>query len=582
MNKKQIVDFQTRSFFLGCAWDFRAYPDEEIARHFSHKRGFFLDLSGIAGTGLFNDIKDIFVCAFVNGEPYAYDSKAFPYMLSIHEFMQAQGYETFSCIKDTAKADGEWQAFWGGKGRKCTNGLRYAISQCKYTLEEYRDTRAGLDRNLWRLSDMKINDERLDKSKTLTAMNFWKIGNEENRELLKLWFRHLIGGTELAYSTIYKRFLLCSAFLAYLGDKSLLDLKHSDIEDYRSHARLNADNNNHFIGSINSLYKYLQAKGRFHGKIPVNEQDIMAIVPKYIKTSVSDYTIGEIFRHLHTLPDTCMLMYLINLFTGIRISDICQLKTGCLYENEHGCFLSHDCQKMQDVGAIPISRELYGMIGERIKYAEDNGHEYLFPSENDKTLPYHSGTYRAKMQKIMEGWGIKNPDGTPYHFTTHAYRHTIATTLAKMGMPSALIQIGVLHHTEIDMSRHYIEDDADSQLHTLNETGLNIAGNPCPMVMSGDAVLPNGFCGMPPRIHCDRINACLHCQHFRTSIKFLEVHEKHLENLDEQIKYFKANGYTQNLSFAEKEKAALEVIITKLKELEGDEHDGEDKLIAAD
>lgn len=580
MNKKQIVDFNIISFFKGCVWDFTTYPDKEIAEHFSHKKTFSLDLSGIVGTPLFSDIKDIFVCVFVNAEPYTYKSKAFPYMLSIHEFMIEQGYKDFSCIDDTKKADEEWQMFWSNKGRKYLHDLRYVISNCKFILQEYRDTRTGLDRNFWRLSDININNVRLNKSKESTVMNFWKIENEENRELLKLWFKHLIGGTELAYSTVYERFSLCNMFITYLGDKSLLDVTHNDIEDYRSKANLSADRNNHLISDLNEFYRYLQVKNRFSGKIPVNEQDAMVNTPKYIKTSVSDYTIGEIFKHIHTLPVGYMLMYLINLFTGIRISDICQLKTDCLYKNEHGYFLAHDCQKMQDVGAIPICQELHDMVNARIAWANGNNYEYLFPSEKDKKLPYNSHTYRTNMQKIMKGWSIKNPDGTPYHFTTHAYRHTIATTLAKMGMPSALIQIGILHHTEINMSRHYIEDDTDSQLQQLNEKGLNTSGNADITISSNDTVLPNGFCGMPLRIHCDKINSCLNCEYFRTSIKFLEIHEQHLEKLDEQIAYFKVMGYTQNLAFAEKEKEKLELIITKLHELEG-EYNENDSLITA-
>lgn len=581
MNKKQIVDFNIKSFFKGCVWDFQTYPDKEIAEHFSHKKTYRLDLSGIVGTSLFNDIKDIFVCVFANGEPYTYKSTAFPYMFSIHEFMTTQGYEDFSQISNAKKADEEWQAFWSNKGRKYLNDLQHIISKCIFILNEYRDTRTGLDRNFWRLSDMKINDERLNKSTSRAVMDFWKIENEENRELLKLWFKHLIGGTELAYSTIYQRFFLCNMFVSYLGDKSLLDVTHSDIEDYRSKANLAADRNNHLISDLNGFYKYLQVKKVFNGKIPVNELDVMENKPKYIKTSVSDYTITKIFKHLHTLKDSYMLMYLINLFTGIRISDICQLKTDCLYTNEHGFFLAHDCQKMQDTGAIPICKELYDLINERIAWANSNNCKYLFPSEKDKSLPYNSQTYRRNMQKITDQWDIKNPDGTLYHFTTHAYRHTIATTLAKMGMPSALIQIGILHHTEIDMSRHYIEDDADSQFQEMNEKGLNISGDTDVSILSDNAVLPNGFCGMPLRFHCDKISTCLTCDYFRTNLKFLEVHEKHLEKLNEQIAYFSAMGYAQNLAFAEKEKESLELIIAKLHELKGERHEN-NNLITAD
>lgn len=580
MNKTQIIDLNIKRFFSGCVWDFKTYPDDEIARYFSRKPNTVLDLTTIEGTSLFTDIKDIFMCVFVNGEPYTYKSKAFPSMMFIHEFMLAKGYKDFTSITDSTKADNEWQNYWATeKGKVYLHDLRYVISNCKFILDEYRDERTGLDRNFWRLSDMNINAERLNKTKERTVLNFWRIENETNRELVKIWFKYQMGCTELSYSTVYERFSLCCMFLSYIKGKSLLDLNHNDIEKYRIDAGLNADRNNHLMNALEELYKHLQAKGLFHGTIPVIEQDYMEKEKHYIHTSVSDYTIHEIFKHLHTLRSDYLLIYLINVFTGIRISDICQLTKDCLYSNEHGYFLSHNCQKMQDVGAIPICKELYDMVKERITWASKNKYYYLFPSDKDKSLPYNAGTYRRNMKKIMLGWNIKNPDGTAYNFTTHAYRHTIATTLSKMGMPSVLIQIGILHHQEIDMSRHYIESDSDYQLELLNDKGINSSCELSP-ISSTDSVVANGYCGMPIRIHCDKINACLHCEYFRTSIQFLDVHEKHLENLNNQIEWYKANGYKENLAFAEKEKEKLELIINKLREIKGVE-ENENKLITA-
>ena len=144
-----------------------------------------------------------------------------------------------------------------------------------------------------------------------------------------------------------------------------------------------------------------------------------------------------------------------------------------------------------------------------------------------------------------------------------------------MGMSSALIQLGILHHVEINMSRSYVDIDNESQLRLLEENGMFI---PSEMKFEKesetDSVLPNGYCHMPPQTHCPNMSACLNCKFFRTSLKFLDIHEKHLAELEERIVYYKANGFKQNLAFAESEKEKLEVIITKLKELEGDERYG--------
>lgn len=575
MNKYNISDFNIIKFFTGSTWDFKKYPDNDIAEYFSKKKNTVIDLSDIEGTKLHTDIKDIFVCIFANGEPYTYKSKAFPSLVCLKDFMLEKGYESFESIADDKKTDEEWQKFWSAKGKIYLHDLRYVISNCCFILKESRDTRKGLDRNYWRREDMTINDERLNKSKEFVIINFWRIKNEDNRELLKKWFKHLIGGTELAYSTIYEKFCLCSMFVNYLGDMSLLGVTHEKVEKYLEQAKMSADRHNHFLNDIKELYRYLQVKKLFAGEIPVIEMDYMDNPITHINNTVDDSTILELFRHIHTLGSDYLLIFLIDLFTGIRISDICQLDRNCLYHNEHGYFLQHSCQKMQNAGAIPISKELYDMIQERIDYCAEHGHEYLFPSVKNKDLPFNAGTYRKNMQDTTSEWNIKNSDGTPYHFLTHAFRHTIATTLFKNGMPSALIQIGILHHKSIDMSRFYIESMPTDTLAKMNAKGINTKSRCDVEISADDAALPNGFCGMPARLHCEKINACLNCKYFRTSVKFLDIHREHLKNVEEKIIYYKTNGYEQNLVFAMKEKEALELIISKLEEIEGGTQDAE-------
>ena len=147
MNKTKITDLSINRFFSGYVWDFKTYPNAEIATYFSKKNNTVLDLSAIAGTSLFSDIKDIFMCVFVNGEPYTYKSKAFPSMMFIHEFMLAQGYKDFASIKDGQKADAEWQNYWATvKGKVYLRDLRFVISNCKFILTDYR-VHIPLERN---------------------------------------------------------------------------------------------------------------------------------------------------------------------------------------------------------------------------------------------------------------------------------------------------------------------------------------------------------------------------------------------------------------------------------------------------
>lgn len=578
MNKAQVTDFRIKSFFRKDVWDFKKYPDEEVATYFSKKRTTVIDVTSIKDSQLHTDLRDIFSCIFANGEPFSYKSKAFPSFFFLLEFMQAYGYNSFAEITDTDKISQEWLQFWTNKGKLYLHDYRYVIEKCIFALKEFRDARTGLDRNYWRISDMKLNDERICKTYSKSIMNFWTITNESNRELVKIWFKYLIGGTELSYRTIYERFNKCVQFVEYLGNKSLLDVIPDDVTNYRVYKPMNSDLNNHFLIMLKGLYRYLNVKG-YDCKCPVLDSHYMENEYNYILNTVSEFTILEIFKHVHKLPENYKLIFLIDLFTGMRISDICQLQDDCLYKSEHGFFIGHDVQKMQDVGGIPICKELYDLIMDRINYIHDLDYKetYLFPSCKKINHPFNSGTYRDNMKKYMKEWNIKTDSGDDYNFVTHAFRHTISTQLYDMGMPVAMIQLGILHHQAIDMSRHYIEITTDTHKKSMQKHSLDAASDyPNPPITSNDAVLPNGYCGMPAKLQCPNLNSCLTCQFFRTSIKFLDVHKQHLEKTNEQIKYYEDNNFKQNLSSALQVKENLELIIAKLEEIKEGDNDGTD------
>lgn len=577
MNKAAITDFNATRFFRGYAWNFKAYPDDNVAGHFSGKKVASIDLTDIKETQLYYDIRDILVCCMVNGEPYSYTSKIFSTLFLLPGFMVAAGYENFACIDNLEEATEKWCKYLTGAKRTYLPSYQFILASCYHALLEFRDGRSGLDRNIWRMEDIKINNERINKTSSKMQMNFWRIKNKDIREYMKVYFKYLLGGTELAYSTIYGRFCIICNFFNIFEEKSLADITHDDIEAYRVERNDDASRNNHIMYIIDEFYKYMIIKGMYDGQSPISTTDYMHEDRKHKYNTVPDEVIIETFRHLHKLRNDYLLIYLINVFTGIRISDICQLKTDCLYKNNTGFYLSHDVQKMQDVGSIPITKELYELIQKRIAYANKHEHEYLFTSDKDESRPYNARTYRENMKKNIQKWNIKMPDGTPYKFATHAFRHTIATTLFKMGMPSVLIQLGVLHHVEINMTRSYVDIDNESQLKLMEEKGIFIPEEQRFEKQSEtDAALPNGYCHMPPQIHCPNTNACLNCRFFRTSIKFLDIHEQHLTKLEEQIMYYKSNGYKQNLAFAEADKEKLELIIARLKEIEGEEYYGTD------
>ena len=47
MNKAEVTDINAHRFFKGYVWDFKTYPDEEVAEYFSRKKITAIDVSDI-------------------------------------------------------------------------------------------------------------------------------------------------------------------------------------------------------------------------------------------------------------------------------------------------------------------------------------------------------------------------------------------------------------------------------------------------------------------------------------------------------------------------------------------------------
>ena len=450
------------------------------------------------------------------------------------------------------------------------------ILTCKHALLDFYDTRKGFERDVWDDSIYRLPAERVNKSACRYAFNFRKIEFVHNRELVKKYFLSLIGQSELAESTITNAFSMIVQFCQYLDTKKLEDVTSEDFTDYLSE---NQDLGNsaykHKLNRINSMYDYLKVKytNSFKNANPVQSSMYRKEKVKYITNLVDEYTILQIFGHLDSAPFDYMLIYLINYCTGMRISDVCQLRTDCLFEDgDNGYYIKpYICQKMQKPIMNLIPKALYELIQKRIKEINNLEYDevYLFPSDKEKLRPYVAQTYRNNFKKLCKEWGIKNEDGSDYNYVTHAYRHTLATELhIRYQVPQVTIQKAVLWHQEIQMSYHYIEKNidfrkmnADKYFSKIGEGGLNeyLKGN------LKSHILPNGICSKSTKLTtCPVVDACLSCTYFKTSKQFLSVHKEQLAILKTRLPIYEANGWTPNLVTTKRQIQELEDLITRL------------------
>ena len=569
LRKKQI-----ENFFKDDVLDFTKFPDEEIRKYLRRKG--IIDTTIIKNEENRKAFKELLLSVILINKPYTYKntSSSFDYVFKLPDFFNTLGNVSFIDM-DTDELKDVYKQY-------CINNnlakdAQKIIVSCQHAVLEYKDNREGFNRDLWDKSIMKISSNRINKSMSLQSLNFRTIKNSENREYVKLYLKHLIGHTEMAFATIYNYFSILNLFCKHIGNTKITDVTSNQVLEYvRKKSNKSTDLINRFLNILSDFYKYLGVKQLLDNPSPITENMFVDAKYKTINNCVDAYVINQIFKHLHKAPFNYILMYLISYSTGMRVSDICQLKTNCLfYDGDGGYYIEFDCQKMQKPIRNLICKALYELIMEQIKIINNLEYkeEYLFPSVQKTNHPYNSQVFRKNFKKLCNEWGIKNIDGTSYNYTTHSYRHTIASDLYQnYGVPITTIQKAVLGHKELQMTLSYVErpDDflkmqEDKYIEKAGEVHLskwlkdNLRGQ----------VLSNGICGQPQALgKCPNANACLSCEHFKTSKKFLPVLKNQLETIKSRLPVYEADGNLPNLETAKENIVLLTDLIQKLEEME--------------
>lgn len=593
----EIIDFkeqQIKEFFKNDVLDFADFPDEEIATYFKKRKDAnrLLDFSSFSSDKLKQELKDYLYLLMTGKTENTYRShvsteffKFFVYAKDLNlnslfdekESIARQKYVDYRHIDDVVP------------GR-----LIHALYS---SLLDYYDTRVGTDRDVWDLKLFMIPESRLNLSAKLFSLNFLPIESIEDRELIKKYAKYLIGSTNLVIRTI-NSILNNLTTVSNTIPKTFMEMDEEDWIKYQEWLK-ETDRTTptcyKFMLSAQNFYTFLIAREIYKDKHPLKQ--IMFNVPKnnYIETSLSDYVILQLFNHLHLLPFDAMVLFVINFATGMRISDICQLKTDCLYIAKEHYFIKHYVQKMKKYQLNIIPKSVYDLMQKQITIVKSKGHTYMFPISDQQDIPRNTRYYREKINKYIESWNIKNEDGTPYRYKSHEFRHTIATTLLNdYNVDLSVIQLGVLGHSEINMSLCYAER-SDKRNSKYQKNYIGIDGNTNSSNNLDDKflkvvdwmnhttemqVLPDGLCSYPMRLGtCPNFEACLSCEYFRTGIEHLEIHKKHLAAIENKIPLYEANGWIQNLETAKAQRDSLKKIISTLEKLKEEEENGSSESI---
>jgi integrase/recombinase XerD len=312
-------------------------------------------------------------------------------------------------------------------------------------------------------------------------------------------------------------------------------------------------------------------------------------LPRYIPSEV----IYELNQHLDSLPEPLMRMVLIIQECGLRIGELCQLPLNCLkQDNKSGWFIQFMRLKTKCETTLPISPELAQIIKHQQEYIKQylsTDYQYLFcarRSGQKKFTPVPSVMLRQAfvrhLNSLADKFDICDLSGKRWKFQSHQFRHTVGTGMINNGVPQHIVQ-RFLGHMSPSMTSVYAHIH-DSTLRNevdkyLSAKIVNINGEVIQSLtteLDDDSslqwlkkkvlaeTLPNGYCGLPAQLTCNKGNACLTCSDFRTTIEFLDQHKQQLERTNQVLEVVQAKGWERQIQVNQDVKTSLEKIIATL------------------
>ena len=475
----------------------------------------------------------------------------------------------------------------------CMNRIaRFPIRIKVYFIDVY-NAAFNRDSDIWYVKDFKISSHRINLCRDLKTFRFYGINNTYNKEICKKYVRHLISETELSISFITTKFISVKYFLKFINKKKIKNIERNDIEDYKKKLlEMDIADQTYNIRLL-EVYNFLEYCIKIN-EIKYNhvyiEYDILKSSFKIRGDIVEQSVIEEILKHNDAIPEKYFLMFLILYCCGMRISEVCLLKIGCLKKDRNGYYIVFYVQKMKKEVSNPIPSNLYYRILQyqnHIKETFGDKQVYLFPRSDG--MPILANTYKDKMQLILKSLNIRNSDGSEYIFRPHEYRHTFATNLVEKDIPFAVIQ-KLLHHNSPEMSLVYTQL-SDSRKRRKYVEFINVVGKKSNILFEDkkeiekvyevqwlkknlkSQALPNGFCSLPVSLgKCPHANACLMCEHFKTTPGHIKILKKQLERTNNIIEILKERNLKKQLDINIKTKENLERIIRTIEE--GDNNEG--------
>lgn len=461
------------------------------------------------------------------------------------------------------------------------------VRPLKKTIEDYFTKTDPLKCDRWRIEMFNLPYYRFHQQTQTKTFSFNRKMTEYNKILLKKYLLYLINNTEVSISTIASRKGYIASYLSYLDDINAEDISVADFEaaiyNYKGRKeKIKNTSFNTYLFSIKSFYETGQKE--FGWKIPYIYWHQYTYSTSYnmIKTArnLSEHKDLQFIAYLDKLPEEIGLAIQILYHTGMRMSEVLELKTDCLYEDEQGTFVQFYQPKMRKYCINPIPKGLYEkMCTYRKKIISLNRkNKYIFLQSNGR--PYNVTLVAKYINKLINEKNLRDADGKLLHFRSHSFRHLFALRLLRNDIPFSTVQ-KLLHHNSPEMTLYYTQIDEETRkkrymnfFHQatkgkkeLTTQEAKIDDDIVWMRAQISQVLPNGYCTLPVQLgECPHANKCLKCKSFETTPEFLSIFTYQIHKIEQLEKIAKNNSDDKRYINLHEIKTIIEKIIAVLKD----------------
>jgi integrase/recombinase XerD len=268
---------------------------------------------------------------------------------------------------------------------------------------------------------------------------------------------------------------------------------------------------------------------------------------------------------------------------GMRGGELCEAPYDCLLrDNDGDYFFLYYQGKMRKEHHVPISRELARVVKEQQAFMcqrfSEQAPPYLFTTR--RGTAYKRNTLAVIINAVAHKHDIRGPDGQPFWFRSHGFRHRVGTSMINNGVPQHIVQRFLRHETAhmTSVYAHIMDSTLKRAIADYRVKKVDILGTVVPEIggaVSEDALvlkrnvqaqaLPNGQCHLPVQAGpCPHANACLTCGHFRSTVRFLPVLKQQLADAERMVSWAQENAAIRVLEMNERVATNLRRMIAAL------------------